>query len=466
MAQAIPSPRTGLRAAPRPAARPGAAGVRWAAALVAAGWATMAMCVVLFLAEGGLSRFATLGGAVNAVGILAGLTATNALLLMLLLSARVPLIDRALGQPRATALHSSLGNWVVLGVGVHAVFVLAGYALMDNLSPVQEFALLWGSATDFILAVAAMGGLLAVVLSSIVAARKHLPYEVWHAIHLISYVAVGLAIPHMFSMSGLLAEGAWQRSYWIWLLVLTAAALLGFRFLAPLVTSLRHRVRVAAVRPAGPDAFSIELTGRGLERLGARSGQYLHWRFLDRRLWWHQHPFSLSAAPRPAPRRITVRARGDGSAALASVRPGTRVFVEGPYGSFTDRSRTSDAVALVGAGIGVAPIRALLEDADFAPGQATVILRASRDDELYLLDEIEELCRRRGAALVVLTGHRAGTRWVPADQPELSLSQLDPDLVGTDLYVCGPSGFTASVVAEARATGVPAGRIHVEDFAW
>ena len=433
--------------------------------LLAAGWASLAMCVVLFLADGGLARFTSVGGALTAAGILTGLLATNALLLMLLLAARVPLIDRSLGQPRATALHSTLGDWVVYGLLAHGLLVLLGYLVLDNVSIITEFLYLW-EASDFILAIAAFGLLLAIVVSSVAAARRRLPYEVWHAIHLASYVAVGLSIPHMFSLSGLLAQGGWQRTYWIVLLCVVGAALVGFRFLTPVVRSLRHRLRVVAVRPAGPDAFSIELAGRHLDRLGARSGQYLHWRFLGKGLWWHQHPFSLSAAPRDGRLRITVRSLGRGSAALRSVRPGTRVFIEGPYGTFTDRARTSLAVALVGAGIGIAPIRALLEDAGFAPGHATVILRASVSEELYLLDEIEQLCRRRGAVLHLLVGPRGDGGWVPSDAAGMTLDDLVPDLAGTDLYVCGPAGFSRAVVAEAQALGVPSRRVHVEDFAW
>lgn len=469
MSQVTAAARRALHGAGRASTPARAHGhTRWAlnggSALIAAGWAVMAMSVVLFLADGGLSRFATVGGALVAVGILAGLLATNALLLILLLAARVPLIDRTLGQPRATSLHSRLGDQVVYGLAGHAVFLLLGYMLLDNASLIAEWAYLWPQS-DFVLAVAGMGLLLMVVVSSVVAARRRLPYEVWHGIHLASYAAVGLAIPHMFSMSGLLGQGSWQRTYWIAILVVTGAALLVFRFLTPLVTSVRHQLRVVSVQPAGPDAISIELSGRRIDRLGARSGQYLHWRFLGRGLWWHQHPFSLSAGPAPNKLRITVRSLGRGSAALASVRPGTWVFVEGPYGNFTDRVRTSKTVALVGAGIGIAPIRALLEDAAFAPGDATVILRASRPEEVYLLDEIERLCHRRGASLIVLAGHRAEGRWVPADRADLTLSELVPGLAATDLYVCGPSGLNAQLTAEAVASGVPARRIHVEDFA-
>lgn len=435
-----------------------------AGAVVGAGWLVLAMSVVLFLAEDGLGRFSDLGSSVNALGIIAGLIATSALLLMLLLAARVPLIDRALGQPRATALHSQLGDTVVIGLGLHAVLVLVGYAAMDAISIIDEFVYLWAQS-DFILAVVAMALLVAVVVSSIAAARRRLPYEVWHAVHLASYVAVGLSIPHMFSMSGLLAQGAWQRSYWIALLVVTGGCLLAFRCLRPAWVSLRHRVRVTAVTSAGPNVFHIEVSGRRLDRLGVQAGQYLHWRFLAPGLWWHQHPFSVSAAPSAARLRITVRVLGAGTAALRDLRVGTKVFIEGPYGTFTDGARTTDAVTLVGAGAGIAPIRTILESTAFDPGAATVVLRGSRADDVVLGEEVAALCDRRGARLVELVGHRApDDRWVPADQPGLTLVDVVPGVAGTDLYVCGPEGFMASVLADARAAGVPEERIHTEAF--
>lgn len=430
------------------------------------GWATMAMSVALYLAYGGAADVTSIGRAFVGVGIIAGLTATNALLLMLLLAARVDFIDKTLGQPRATALHGKLGDWVVIGLGIHAAFLIVGYALGDGLSIVAEFVSQWNGSGDFILAVLGLGLLLTVVVSSIVAARKRLPYEVWHAIHLLSYVAVGVSIPHMFSLGGLFAAGTWQRWYWIGALVVTGAALLAYRVLIPLLSTLDHGLTVSRVVPVGPDTYNIELTGRKLDDLGLRAGQYLHWRFLAPGLWWHQHPFSVSAAPTHDALRVTVRVLGKGTEALRHVRPGTRVAVEGPYGTFSDEARTKEGVALIGAGVGIAPIRAILEDTGIVPGKATVILRASRPEELYLVDEIAQLCHSRGARLITLVGHRAPGRWVSADAAHLRLDSLIPDLAETDVFVCGPSGFTTAVVEEALALGVPATQVHDERFDW
>lgn len=439
----------------------------WRADLVEfLGWVSMAMSVAMFLAGGSAPGFGSIATAFTSVGVIAGLTATNALLLMLLLAARIPFIDKALGQPRATSLHTKLGDWVVIGLGVHAAFLIVGYALTDGLNVVAEAVALWGSTLDFALAVLGMGLLLVVVVSSIAAARKRLPYEVWHVIHLTSYAAAGVAIPHMFSMSALLGPDTWQRWYWIGLLTVTGAGLLIFRMLMPIISTLDHGVRVTRVVPVGPNTYSIEMSGRKLDDLGIRAGQYFHWRFLGQGLWWHQHPFSLSAAPTPNALRVTVRVLGKGTERLAHVRPGTLVAVEGPYGIFSDASRTKDAVALIGAGVGITPIRAILEDTGVIPGKATVILRASRAEELCLVDEITALCRTRGVKLIVLTGPRAPGRWVPKTHAHLGLNHLIPNLADTDVFVCGPDGFTAAVTDEARALGVPETQLHDERFEW
>nr|NLI50896.1 oxidoreductase [Propionibacterium sp.] len=431
-------------------------------------WVSIAVPVAVWLAGGGLAGVATVAGALTAAGIVTGLVATASVVLMLWLSARVPVIDRAIGQDRAIALHARLGQVTFGGLVAHGLFLVAGYALADGRGPVAEFLDLWGVG-DFTLAVAAIGLLAAVSASSVVAARRKLPFEAWHAIHLLSYAAVLASLPHQFSMGGLFASGV---AHWCWVAVwlATFGVLLAFRIFTPLFASIEHRLVVSSVVRTG-DVATITMTGRRLDRLGAAAGQYFHWRFLARGLWWHQHPFSLSAAPRGDTLRISVRNLGAGSAALLDVAPGTPVAFEGPYGIFSDAARTADDVVLVGIGIGIAPVRAVLEGTDFAPGRATVILRASHPEELYLRDEIEDLCCAKGARLYTLIGHRghdaAGRPvWGPEQDAHVRLADLCPRVADADVYVCGPAAAAGLVVADARAAGTPVDRIHFERFDW
>jgi ferredoxin-NADP reductase len=217
-------------------------------------------------------------------------------------------------------------------------------------------------------------------------------------------------------------------------------------------------VTVESVVPEGPDTYSVVLRGRRLHLLPVAGGQFLQWRFLRWGLWWQAHPYSLSAAPTGSRLRITVKNLGDHSAALAALAPGTRVAIEGPYGAFTADRRVADRVLLVGAGVGITPIRALLEELPETV-DVVVILRGSRREDLVLRDEIAALVARRGGRLHELVG--------PREQVRLDAGRLNalvPHLSHRDVYVCGPDGFTAAVVATATDAGVTPDRIHYESF--
>ncbi|HEY3809937.1 MAG TPA: hypothetical protein VGL49_00775, partial [Acidimicrobiales bacterium] len=169
----------------------------------------------------------------------------------------------------------------------------------------------------------------------------------------------------------------------------------------------------------------------------------------------------LSALPRPPYLRVTVKGLGDQSHALARIPKGTRVAIEGPYGVFTDHARRHGRVVLVAAGVGITPIRALLED---LPDQVdvAVILRASRPGDLVLRDEVATMVRARPKGVLhELIGPRH-----QVDLDARTLKRLVPDIRHRDLYVCGPEGFNERVVAVARWLAVPEDRIHVEEFAF
>jgi ferredoxin-NADP reductase len=189
---------------------------------------------------------------------------------------------------------------------------------------------------------------------------------------------------------------------------------------------------------------------------------------VNRAGWTRSNPYSLSAAPDGRSLRITVRALGDGSGALRGVRPGTPVLFEGPFGRLTERARTQRRVALVGAGVGVAPLRALAEGLGYGPGDAVLLHRFNRRP--LFAAELGVLARERGLRVFDLPGHRRSPgSWlgdgVPVDDLA-ALRHLVPDIAERDVYVCGPAPWAESVRRAADAAGVPPDRIHVEEFRW
>lgn len=142
------------------------------------------------------------------------------------------------------------------------------------------------------------------------------------------------------------------------------------------------------------------ISGRKLHRMGAEAGQFFRWRFLAPGMRFSSHPYSLSAAPRPNMLRITVKAIGDHSSALRDLRPGTRVWAEGPYGALTAGKRSRGKVLLVAGGVGITPMRALFETLPGSAGDLTLLYRANTTQDLALWDELAAIAEERGARLM------------------------------------------------------------------
>jgi ferredoxin-NADP reductase len=231
----------------------------------------------------------------------------------------------------------------------------------------------------------------------------------------------------------------------------------------------RHRLRVTSVVHEADGIVSVYVTGHRLDRLRAEAGQFFGWRFLDRAGWTRANPYSLSAAPDGRSLRITAKDLGDGSAALRHLRPGTRVLVEGPFGRLSERARTRRGVLLVGAGVGVTPLRALAEGLDYGPGEAVLLQRFT--DEPLFERELAVLSRERGLGVLFLPGRRrAPDSWLGDGMGTVddlgALRHWVPDVAERDVYVCGPEPWVDSVRRTTEAAGVPADRFHVETFRW
>jgi ferredoxin-NADP reductase len=105
------------------------------------------------------------------------------------------------------------------------------------------------------------------------------------------------------------------------------------------------------------------------------------------------------------------------------------------------------------------------------PGLSTVILRASTPDQLYLVHEIDALCRAKGARLISLVGPRANDMsdeptWLPEQYRAMRLQDLAPAVAQSDVYICGPQSVADLVIADALSAGTPASAIHNERFSW
>jgi len=451
----VPRPTAHRRSRPGPAPRPGVVDALLALAGLGFG-------VTLALVITGESRgtLAAPGGLSTAGGRLAAFTGSYLLLLIVVLVARLPWLERAVGQDRLVRLHRRIAPWAVGLISAHVVLVTLGYARQARVGPFHQFWIFLTTYPDILAAAVGFALLLMAAVTSIRIARRRLRYETWWVVHLYVYLALALAFAHQIVTGVAFVGHPLTRLAWIAVWAATAGTVIVFRILHPIARNLRHQLKVVAVREDAPGVFSVVCSGRKISRLAVSGGQFFQWRFLTRELWWHAHPYSLSAMPHPPYLRITVKALGDQSRAVSRLRPGTRIFVEGPYGAFTRHALTTDRVTLIGAGVGITPLRALLEDLPDWVG-VTVLVRASTVDDIVHRREIAELVRQRSGVFHELVGPRHQARIDAA-----TLHRMVPDIADGDVYVCGPTGFDEAVVDAATRLGVRRDQLHLEAFSF
>ncbi|WP_441249860.1 ferredoxin reductase family protein [Kitasatospora sp. McL0602] len=405
-----------------------------------------------------------LTGAGQITGLLAGYTAPVLLLLM----ARLPLLEREVGADRLARWHARGGRYLVGLVLAHVLTIVWGYSLTDGRGVLGEGVRIVLDYPEMIKAALATLLMLGTGAVSAAAARRRLSHEVWYYLHLATYLAVALGFGHQLANGAQLGEGP-ARAAWYALYLGTAVLLGWYRLAVPYLRDRRHRLRVAEIRPEGPGVVSLFLTGQRLDELGAEAGQFFRLQFQTPGLRWAANPYSLSAPPHPRFLRFTVKDLGAHSAAVARLRPGTRVRAEGPYGAFTARRlpdpaaptgadartrRRSHPVLLLGAGVGITPLRALFET---LPGEVTLVQRAHSASDVLFRSELAAVAATRGARVHELLGSRAEVGDLGA-----ALARLVPGLARHEVFLCGPDALTEEAVRALRAAGVR--RIHHESF--
>jgi ferredoxin-NADP reductase len=184
--------------------------------------------------------------------------------------------------------------------------------------------------------------------------------------------------------------------------------------------------------------------------------------------------YSLSSAPSDDFLRISVKAQGPASRHLhAQLKVGDRLDVRLPMGNFTLVPPSERPIVLIGAGVGITPLIAMLrEQLNSAQRRPVYLFHGGRSlAELPFQQELAALERGAGGLLRI---HRA------LSQPEadavqgrdytfagrLGIDQVKAALAldDYDFYLCGPASFTQDLYEGLRGVHVPDARIHAEAF--
>lgn len=404
------------------------------------------------------------GAALVEIGRSTGMLSAILILVEVALMARMPWLEHRVGTDWLAQVHTWLGGYILWLVVTHTVTITIGDAMVVRTSTLHEAKVLELTYPDVLAGTVALGLVALVVTTSLQPIRRHLRYETWHFVHLYVYVAIALAFAHQFATGALFMHNYSARVVWATAHTCVALLVLRYRLLAPVWLYLRHRFRVSEVIQEPDGSTTVYVSGRQLDRLGARPGQYFRWRFLVRGQWWQAHPYSLSHAPNGQWLRMTAKPLGDHSRWLTGMRAGARVVLEGPYGAVTDRLWRRRKILLVGGGSGVAPLIGLAQQAIAAGAQdVTLVYRVSRPDDVIFQQDLHELETTDRFRVNVVTGARGET---DADDPlnATLTTELIGDIRDCDVFVCGPPSMAERVIRTLRTAGVPRRRVHTEWF--
>lgn len=390
----------------------------------------------------------------STLGHLAGVLGLSALLVGAMLSVRLPGLDGWFGGlPRIWTLHRMLGFSAFILIMLHVVLLAFGALpvspemAVQVLFPPLEYGAVWMGWGALVLMVIFLAPTFQFF------GRPH--YQRWKRLHLLSVPAFLLAFTHAV----MLVEHA---LLWWGLAALAVAAVFWRKVLSPRLG--RHDYTVEAVTALASNVVEITLAPRG-RAMSYAAGQFMYLTPYDPELEagrGEEHPYTISSAPSEDVVRVGIKALGDASRALQTVKPGTAVQIEGPYGQFFERCDPQRKQLWFGGGIGITPFVSGARTLQRQPGSGpdvTLIYLANRLERAYYMDELREIAE--GHPHFDAQIHYFQDRG-PVD--EAFIRSHCPDLEEREIYICGPPGMVQHLMGLLSRAGVPKGRIHTEAF--
>lgn len=388
------------------------------------------------------------------VAELVGVLALTAFLLAGMLSARIPGTDPWFGGlVRLWSIHRWLGFSAFMLVMAHVLLLALatlplslGHSIDTLFPPLSHWEILagWAAFITMLIFIAPTLGFFG-----------SLHYQRWKRLHLLSAPALVLALVHTLMLSSMA---------WVWWLLsaLALAAIAWRKLLSPWLS--RKPYVVESVDVLARDVVELRLRPRG-DGIRWQAGQFVYLTPMDRSLaagYREEHPYTIASASGDDALRIGIKAVGDATRALANIKPGAEVRIEGPYGTFFESWAPQRKQLWLAGGIGITPFVSGARDkmAHGASGrEAFLFYLANRPERAYYLDELVQIAEASDTFTV--HAHYLNENGVITRD---YLAQRCPDFAEREVYLCGPPGMISHLQSLLRHEGVPANRIHTEAF--
>lgn len=394
----------------------------------------------------------------------AGFVGLSVLCLQFALSARFRHIAAPYGMDMILQFHRQISFTALALVLSHPLILL----LSDHwasLALLNVFTAPWGMK----LGVTALVALVVLIVLAVARQPLRLSYEAWRASHgLLAVVAVAAGLGHIL-LVGQYLDLTWKRALWDGFILATVGLLFYSRLGKPLKLWRRPYV-VERVESERGNTTTIVLRPVGHGGLRFEPGQFAWVRLGDSPFSLQEHPFSFSSSAQdPETVAFTIKALGDFTSTIADIQPGTRAYVDGPYGAFSiDRLPEAEGFVLVAGGVGITPFMSILRTmADRGDARPVILFYASRNQEVTTFREELEALEQRMRLKVVHVLDKPPADWMGERgfiTPDLLARYLPEERRTWHYMLCGPPPMMAAVERALLDIGVPYAHVRSERF--
>lgn len=385
------------------------------------------------------------------------------MLLQFALTARINRIEASYGIDILIQFHRYTSLAAFLMVLIHPVMLFV--VDPETLGLLNFFEAPWRAR----MAVIATAAFLMMVVTTIWRKPLNIPYEPWRAAHsFLAVVAVGFGFGHALGVSNYMSL-FWKGVLWSAMVLVALWLILYVRLVKPMLMTKRP-YRVEAVKSQRGNVWTLALRPHGHEGFTFQPGQFAWLTVGIHPIGMREHPFSMSSSG-DHPERIEfgIKALGDFTRSIKDIKPGTNVYLDGPYGVFTtERYWDSAGFVLIAGGIGITPMYSMLltavERRDDRP--FLLIYSASSWADFTYREEIETLKDKLDLTIIYVPRHphegwTGETGYI--DQP--LLSRYIPLHRGSRQYfICAAPVMMDQVEAALFALEVPVTHVHMEHF--
>ena len=438
----------------------------------------VAIILVWWFHSGGLITSGRQSEILISFGRITGLLGEFFILIELILIGRIVCLEQLFGFDQMNKIHRWIGYGILTFFIGHPLLTVFGYAERNGVGSIAQF-LTFINIGEYLRGLIGFILFFVVIFLSYPIIKKKLRYETWYFAHLLMYLAIGLVIGHQtfadvvtiplepalhgFTLGGDVSAGL-ALYYWFVLNYGIFGIALAYRWIKPIYLLYRHRFYIERVEKETSDVYSVYITGKDMEKYHFQAGQYANLTFFQKGMWF-THPFSISCAPNGKYLRFSIKSLGDFTSEISKLTIGTKVLIDGPMGLFTESQAVTNKFLLIAGGIGVTPIRALIETLSQKEKDIVLLYTTKSETDIAFKTELEELSAKHHFIISQVVEDGV-TIYEKGRIDKEMIVRLVPDYLERDAYVCGPTPMMKAVVTHLKELDVPKSQIHFEKFSY